>query len=289
MATVETYLRQQYAGTHSEVSLESGMEEIFGGFELPHLYSSQSIPKGPWNEPEANKKYAVGFLQNARYRLIEGQFQTPVGSWLWQAGKALTFEECVTSLRTEMMVYRNLLNIAWPLVRSYLRWAIHVTDRIESANLHDALFERPKTLAEAFSGLSLCLLGMERERPLTTSVPLKEDVLTTLRIQQRGDLGAYNYLLQLNPEKAITFLEFANGLDAIADEIDTKFIYFEKVSERLKSFRELVRTDEPDHSIYKYLDSEMVRPFNSELYCAIFNRARSIANHLRMQIYCNAD
>lgn len=289
MSTVESYLRQQYALARSGPSMESGMGGIFGTFELPSLYTPQTIPRGPWNDPDASRKYTVDFLRKARYREQADRFQTPKGSWLWQAGKPLTFDQLIKSIDAEMVTYVNLLDTAWPIIRDYTRWALRTTMAIETISLDDALSLRPKSVAEIMSSLELCLMGQADRRRITVTVPFKDDILTTLKIQQRPDLEAYNYILQLDGDKAIKLLEMVKQLDFLVSKIDDKFSYFEKSNAQLKTFRELVKTDEPDHPIYKFLDSEMMGAFNQDLHCALFNRASSISNHLRMQIYCSAD
>lgn len=289
MVTVETYLRQQYANEYSEPSMESGLEEMFGKFMMPSLFSAAPLSSGPWNDPSKVIKLTPEFLKRARYKDVDVSFQTPVGSWLWQAGQPLTFEQVIVSLDAELLTYVNLMNTAWPIIREYTRWAVRVTNSIETVNLDEQMSCRPKTVAEVFSNLEIGFIGMEGRRPLTVSVPFKDDVLTTLRIQQRPDHKAYNYMLQLDADKAIKLFDMINQFDRLASGIDDKFVYFSKTVERLKSFRELARTDEPDHPIYKFLDREMMGVFNHDLHCAMFNRATSISNHLRMQIYCSAD
>ncbi|MCY1280691.1 hypothetical protein D9M68_20320 [compost metagenome] len=289
MSTVEAYLRQQYAKEYSVPSMESGLAALFGRFDLPSLYTPSTIAKGPWNDNSRPDKFTVEFLTNACYKDVTKSFQTPIGSWLWQAGRALSFDEAMVSLKAELQTYQKLIAVAWPTICEYSDWAVRSTAMMETTPLDDLLACRPKTVAETVSGIKLCLIGMAERRPLTSSVPFRGDVLTTLKIQQRADHGAANYRLQLDSEKAIAFLELINEFDQLVSTVDDKFAYFHKTCESLKSFRELMRTDEEDHPIYRFLDREMMGVLNHDIHCAVFNRASSISNHLRMQIYCSTD
>ncbi|MNF03212.1 hypothetical protein D3C80_2024840 [compost metagenome] len=78
---------------------------------------------------------------------------------------------------------------------------------------------------------------------------------------------------------------WAAKFDAFADQVDEGFPALDQEIGKLQSFRELARTDEEPHALLQFLDREMQNPFNTEVLCALFGRARSIANHLRMIVW----
>lgn len=285
MFTVETYLRQQYAGGVGP-SMESNLKPMFGEFKLPDIFSAGSIPKAPWNDATL-REFSDELLLQATYRDVGKGLSLPVTPWLYTTkdGK-LTIENVFFALSTELGQYRHLVDtFGLPVVSNYLKWACRATTALDQSDMDTVYAGRATTLAEALQGLSYGFLGMRSDKLLVETVPFRGDVLSTFKIQQRPDFGLSVYAFQLSAETATELIRYSKLFDAFADRMDNWFSTIHEKSAGLKSFRELLRSDEPHHPLYQFLDSEMLVPFNMGLGCALFNRSRSIADHLRMLVY----
>lgn len=284
---VATYLRQQYAGVYVQPAMEAnGMEQIFGKFELPDIYTPNKISLGPWNKPGCEADFEFSFLEKASYVNISQKFQLPIGSWLTSINGELSYDELIKFLSHEVSSYNTILLTLGPAVKDYLQWAIQTTKALDTIDLDAALKARPKTMVERMIGVTVFWLGMRAPKPIYVSEPFRGDVLTTFRIPYRADHGMSNRLLQLDYARARELVVFASKLNNVAERAEDLFTVFQAASKELKSFRELARSDQPDHPLYQFLDSEMMGPFNYEVFFAIFSRARGIANELHKQVWC---
>jgi len=285
MVTVEQYLRDQYARRGVSVSMESGVKAIFGGFELPSIYGPQKITRGPWTEPGAERDFTDEFLDNAKYRTYDGKLRLPVTAWFCINGEPmgdLVFDFIIR----EMNFYTTLWVMCHNPVIAYLEWAIRCTNRLDRINMDEALANRPKTAAELLTGLKASWMGSATPTPMVKTIPFREDVLTTIRIPQRPDYGQSAMPMELNPEMAKRFIKLASQMDNFADMVDDFFPELDRLIGELQSFRELVRADEGEiHPLIRFLDKEMQNPLNTEVFCAIFGRARAIASFIRSQVW----
>lgn len=285
MSTVEQYLRDQYARKGVSVSMESGMKAIFGGFELPSIYGPQKITLGPWNNPGAERDFTDDYLNSAKYRTYDSRLKLPVTAWFCINGEH-TRELLCDFLARELNMYSTIVAMCKVPVFAYLEWAIRCTNRIDRINFDEALTNRPKTAAELLTPLKTSLLGMTLPSPLVKTIPFREDVLTTIRIPQRPDYGQSAMPMELNAELAKRLIWHATKLDQFADSIDDLFPELDRLVSCLRSFRELVRADEGEiHPLIRFLDREMQNPLNTEVFCALFGRARAIASFIKSQVW----
>ena len=287
MTTVEAYLRANYAGEETAgVSMESESKfgRIFGSFELPSIYGTQKITSGPWNRPGSEYHYTDEWLDRAEYRKEAKSFEAPVAAWLMLGGEPLG-DAVFRALEAEVKMYQVIIGMVQTRIFAFLGWAQMTTYRLDVINKDVELARRPKTAAEILSEVRPCLLGMREKAPLVKVSPFRGDVLVTFQVPQRPDYGQSAYPIRLDAEKAKSMVHWAARFDAIADQIDAVFPPMDVEISKLQSFRELARTDEEPHRIIQFIDREMQNPLNSEILCALFARARSIANHLRMLVW----
>ncbi|MNO19243.1 hypothetical protein D3C76_89730 [compost metagenome] len=287
MSTVESYLRDQFAGKETPlVSMEaSGMEQIFGRFELPSIYAPQKLTIGPWNRPGSEEHYTDEWLDKATYQTGSKSFETPIAAWLMLGGEDVG-DRLFECLDAEKRMYQVILAMVQQPIFANITWAQVVTGRLDKVNKDTELAKRPKTAAEMLSGVKPCLLGMREREPLVKVVPFRGDVLTTFQIPQRPDYGQTAHRFRLDAEKAKRLVYWAATFDGLGDHVDALFQSLHREVSKLKPFKELVTEGEEPHVLLQYLDREMQNPLNTEVLCSLYSRARAIANHLRMIVWC---
>ncbi len=281
------YLRAQYSaeGMHV-VSMEGRLEEIFGEFKLPDEYTVRKLPMAPWNDPANMEKFSEINLKNQTFKGPVDNNHSVHPAWLVVSGSSI--ESMVDEfLNREFNMYTVLSSIAYDRSMRYLEWAGRVTSMLAKVNMDEALTSRPQTVAEHLAKSTVRLLGMKTSRVIVEAKPFRDDMLVVLKVPVRPDSNAPISIGSMTSEKAIILCRWADKFDQFADQLEKIFDELEEKMGRLLSFRELAGGVDEPHPLIKYLDREMMRPYNTALHAALFYRSRDLADYLRMVVYSN--
>jgi len=281
------YLRAQHSaeGFHT-VSMESGLSEIFGEFKLPDEYTVRKLPRASWNDPANMDKFTDVSLNEQAFKDPSNGSPTVHPAWLVVCGSSI---DSMTDefLNREFNMYTVLSSIAYDRSMRYLEWAGRVTSMLAKISMNDALSSRPQTVAEHLAKSTVRLLGMKSSRVIVEAKSFRDEMLVVLKVPVRPDTNMPIPIGSMTAEKAIIFCRWADKFDEFADRLEKIFDDLEERMGKLLSFRELAGGVDDPHPLIKYLDREMMYPYNTALHAALFYRSRDLADYLRMVVYSN--
>jgi hypothetical protein len=257
------------------------------------------LPKAPWTTKEF-REFILGDLlteEGARRHTFSNKPVIIKGydaGWFTIGGKPVaTHKQAYYSiLSDEHAEYKNLVLTKKDTCIKYLDWAYRITqtlilnDHRGVPSDYDILGEaRPQTVAEALVGDTAYWLGYPRPLPLAFSKPFDDAMLTVIDILVKPPKVAQVTLPGPLPIDITRYAQVYREFDDLITLLNELFEQFDTKVGKLKTYRELSRSDEGYHRMLTDIDQEMMMYFNIELFSALYSRAGSLQAAIAHYLY----
>ena len=295
--------------THG-VSMEGGLSTIYSE-TLAKLRAwlratgggaIQRLTRSPWQE-ESFRKMILGQLTDPKDAELfkfndKGSTLTgPDAGWFTIGGQPLasrTRLNLYEAWNDEVNEYIKLTQQYKGTCLKYLDWALNATQAILLADHrgvgadYDLIVkDRPQTVAEALLKEQVYWVGMKTVTRLAITKQFGASDLTIIDIPVKAPKVNQVPVPGVGRGEIVQYAKTYETYDNLINDLNDLFEQMDRRVNKLKSYREIAKTDEAYHRILTDVDQEMQLYFNVELFAALYSRAASIQSAIGHYIHHN--